>query len=70
MTQQEENWELMTILSIPWPDSKKLSKEDRAFLLQRAAELKDFLAAQQSADQAAVNAENQGVMPEMVDFKK
>ena len=71
MTEQEENWELMTILSLPWSESKKLSKDDRKFLLERAAELKEFLAAQQAAEAAAQGSpEGRGVMPELVDFKK
>ena len=39
-TKQEENWELMSWLNMPWSDCKTLADEDRQFLLTKADELK------------------------------
>jgi hypothetical protein len=39
-TTQEENWELMSWLNMPWSDCKKLADDDRQFLLTKAEELK------------------------------
>ena len=48
MTTQEENWELMTILQIPWSESTKITDpEDRRFLLEKAASLKSHIEAMQ-----------------------
>ena len=48
MTTQEENWELMTILQIPWSESTKITNpEDREFLLEKAASLKSHIAMMQ-----------------------
>jgi ribosomal protein S15P/S13E len=44
MTKQEENWELMTILQIPWSESVKITDpEDRKFLLEKASTLKSHI---------------------------
>ena len=44
MTKQEENWELMTILQIPWSESCKITEEeDRQFLLEKAKALKEHI---------------------------
>ncbi len=40
MNNQEENWALMTVLGIPWPEIDKISKEDKEFLLGKAKEIK------------------------------
>ena len=48
MTKQEENWELMTILQIPWSECIKITnKEDRDFLLEKAVEIKAAIVKQQ-----------------------
>ena len=52
MTKQEENWELMTALQIPWTECNKITdEEDRKFLLGRAKEIKALM--QQHQQQAA-----------------
>ena len=52
MTKQEENWELMTILQIPWSECSKITdKEDREFLLVKCAELKAAIIKQQQQQQ-------------------
>ena len=54
MTKQEENWELMTTLQIPWSEANKLTDdEDRKFLLERAVELKAHMRQQMEAQQRA-----------------
>ena len=53
MTKQEENWELMTILQIPWIDSSKITnEEDRKFLLAKCTELKAAIIKQQQQQQS------------------
>jgi hypothetical protein len=48
MTRQEENWVLMTTLQIPWYHAEKVeSLEDRAFLLEKAKEVQNFMVQQQ-----------------------
>ena len=55
MTKQEENWELMTILQIPWSESCKITdKEDREFLLKKSAEVKQALLKQQQQQQSGL----------------
>jgi len=54
MTKQEENWELMTTLQIPWSEANKITdEEDRKFLLERAVELKAHMRQQMEAQQRA-----------------
>ena len=37
MTKQEENWELMTVLQIPWSECLKITdNEDKEFLLKKS----------------------------------
>ena len=44
MTKQEENWELMTILSIPWHEAAKITDAtDRRFLLEKCTQVKAIL---------------------------
>ena len=63
MTKQEENWELMTILSIPWSESCKITdKKDREFLLEKADELKKAIIEQQKQQQE----QNEGEMAEFL----
>ena len=40
MNTQEENWELMSWVGLPWTECVKLSDADRAFLLVKVEELK------------------------------
>jgi len=48
MTKQEENWELMTVLQIPWHHANQVkTKEDRDFLLSKAKEVKSHIEEQQ-----------------------
>jgi len=55
MTKQEENWELMTILQIPWSESCKITDaEDRAFLLEKTVEVKTAIIKQQQAQQSGL----------------
>lgn len=50
MTKQEQNWELMTVLQIPWHHANRIEDEaDREFLLNKAKEVKQFMQDQQQA---------------------
>ena len=52
MTTQEENWELMTGLQMPWSECNNITdKGDREFLLKKAAEIKELLRKQQQQQQ-------------------
>jgi len=55
MTKQEENWELMTILQIPWSEASKITnEEDRKFLLGKSNELKQAIIKQQQQAQSSI----------------
>ena len=55
MTKQEENWELMTVLQIPWSEAIKIiDAEDREFLLLKAAEIKAMMIKQQQQQQSGL----------------
>jgi len=55
MTRQEENWELMTVLQIPWSESAKITdNEDRTFLLRKAAEVKAAIMKQQQQERSGL----------------
>jgi len=55
MTKQEENWELMTVLQIPWSESSKITdKSDRDFLLGKAVEIKAAIVKQQQQQQSGL----------------
>jgi|TARA_R110002050_G_scaffold239747_2_gene375902 hypothetical protein len=41
MTTQDENWELMTVLGVPWKESTELSAEDKQYLLNKATAVKE-----------------------------
>ena len=44
MTRQEENWELMTMLQMPWHEADKIEDEsDRKFLLTKVEQIKDMI---------------------------
>jgi hypothetical protein len=50
MTKQEENWELMTTLQIPWYHANQIEDQvDRDFLLNKAKEVKEYMTEQQKA---------------------
>jgi len=52
MTKQEENWELMTTLNIPWGECNKIEDEaDREFLLGKVTQVKKLVAEQQRQQQ-------------------
>ena len=52
MTKQEENWELMTTLQMPWSECNKIEDEgDRKFLLEKAKQVKELIAKQQQQQQ-------------------
>ena len=50
MSTQEENWHIMTTLGMPWSDTKKLSEEDRGFLMARVSEIHQYRDSQESAE--------------------
>jgi len=55
MTIREENWELMTVLQIPWSECLKITdKEDRDFLLGKSAEIKAAIVRQQQQQQTGL----------------
>ena len=55
MTKQEESWELMTVLQIPWSECVKITdKEDRDFLLAKASEIKAAIVKQQQQQQSQI----------------
>ena len=55
MTKQEENWEFMTVLNIPWSEANSITeREDRDFLLQKAARVKQMLEQAQAQQEAAL----------------
>ena len=41
MTTQDENWELMTVLGVPWKEAAELSSEDRTYLLNKTKLVKE-----------------------------
>ena len=48
MSQQEQNWMLMTILQMPWHHANKIEDEtDRLFLLNKAHEIQIFMQQQE-----------------------
>ena len=58
MSRQEENWEFMTILNIPWHEASKIEDEaDREFLLDKANEVKTMMRKQREAQIAQSMAE-------------
>jgi hypothetical protein len=50
MTGQEENWELMTVLGVPWKETTELSESDKTFLLNKADEVKTQALKQQELE--------------------
>ena len=53
LSKQEENWLLMTMLQIPWPEANKIDDpEDRKFLVTKAHEMRGELMRQRDAHAA------------------
>jgi hypothetical protein len=40
LSEQEKNWELMSVLGMKWSETKELSDDDRAFLLTKVEKIK------------------------------
>jgi hypothetical protein len=40
LTEQDKNWELMSVLGMKWSETKELSEEDRDFLLTKVESIK------------------------------
>lgn len=38
---QDENWEMLTVLGMPWSEIGKLTDHDREYLLAKVEELKE-----------------------------
>ncbi len=54
MTKQEENWEMMTVLQIPWYHANRIDdREDRDFLMNKTKEIKAHFEKQQAEMLAA-----------------
>ena len=55
MSKQQENWELMTVLQIPWSECCKITDdEDRKFLLDKASEVKEMIKQQQIRQESGI----------------
>jgi len=54
MTVQEENWEMMMMLQIPWHEASKIdSREDRDFLMEKAKQMRAHMEQQMKAQSQA-----------------
>ena len=40
LTDQQKNWELMSVLGLKWSETKELSEEDKTFLLEKVELIK------------------------------
>lgn len=40
LTEQEKNWELMSVLGMKWSETNELSEEDKTFLLEKVELIK------------------------------
>ena len=40
LTEQDKNWELMSVLGMKWSETKELSEEDKTFLLEKVELIK------------------------------
>ena len=38
---QDENWDMLTVLGMPWSETLKLTANDRKYLLTKVEELKE-----------------------------
>jgi len=48
LTDQEKNWELMSVLGLKWLETKELSEEDKSFLLEKVELIKVQMSQQAS----------------------
>ena len=48
LTDQERNWELMSVLGLKWSETKELSEEDKSFLLEKVELIKVQMSQQAS----------------------
>jgi hypothetical protein len=46
LTEQEKNWELMSVLGMKWSETKELTEEDKNFLLDKVEKIKLQMRAQ------------------------
>jgi len=46
LTEQDKNWELMSVLGMKWSETKELSEEDKKFLLGKVEKIKLQMRAQ------------------------
>lgn len=46
LTEQEKNWELMSVLGMKWSETKELTEEDKNFLLDKVEKVKIQMRAQ------------------------
>lgn len=46
LTDQEKNWELMSVLGLKWSETKELSEEDKTFLLSKVEQIKEQMRSQ------------------------
>ena len=48
LTDQEKNWELMSVLGLKWSETIELSEEDKSFLLEKVEFIKVQMSQQAS----------------------
>jgi hypothetical protein len=48
LTDQEKNWELMSVLGLKWSETIELSEEDKSFLLEKVELIKVQMSQQAS----------------------
>jgi hypothetical protein len=46
LTEQDKNWELMSVLGMKWSETKELTEEDKDFLLTKVEGIKSQMRAQ------------------------
>jgi hypothetical protein len=46
LTEQEKNWELMSVLGMKWSETNELSEEDKTFLLSKVEQIKEQMRSQ------------------------
>jgi len=49
LTEQEQNWEIFSVLGMRWSEVKELTTEDKTFLLEKVESVKEQMRAQQFA---------------------
>jgi hypothetical protein len=49
LTEQEQNWEIFSVLGMQWSEIKKLDETDKTFLLEKVEKVKAQMRAQQFA---------------------